>query len=134
MERSDEVEAVVLRLYEAMRHADLNVIDGLIAKEDVLFVGTDAGEWWKHRPSMLEAFRDQMETAGGFDILDASPIGYAEADVGWFADQPVMRLPDGSGLNMRHTGVLHRVEGEWLFVHSHLSVGADINEELLRRG
>ena len=79
---------------------------------------------------MLDAFREQLEAAGGFDILDENPTGYSEGDVGWFADQLSMRLPDDTVVPLRHTGVLRRVDGEWLFIQSHLSVGANINETL----
>ena len=130
MERSSEVEAAVRRLYDAMRDDDADLVGDLIADDDLVFVGTDVGEWWQDRPSMLDVFRDQLDSAGGFDIQDESPVGYAEGDVGWFADQPSMRLPDGAVVPMRHTGVLRRRDGDWLFVQSHLSVGAEINDEL----
>ncbi len=122
MQRSDEVEALLKTMYDLMRAGDGDAAAQLIADGDgVLFVGTDAARG---------AFREQLEATGGFDIDPGDLRGYAEGDVGWFNDQPTMRLPDGTVVPMRMTGVAQRSDSTWVVVQGHLSVAASINETL----
>lgn len=118
-------------MYELMRTGDAESLIELIAEDGVIFVGTDAEEWWQEDLAALHAaFREQLEATGGFDIFDEDPVGYSDGDVGWFSDHGSLRLPDGTVVPMRQTGVLRRVDGEWRIVQSHASVPADINERL----
>jgi hypothetical protein len=97
----------------------------------VLLVGTDSGEWWDNTDDARAALREQLgASGGGFDIDPGEMRGYAEGDVGWFDDQPTMRLPDGTVLRMRMTGVAQRSDSTWVVVQAHLSVAASINETL----
>ncbi len=131
MQRSDEVEALLKTMYDLMRAGDGDAAAQLIADGDgVLFVGTDADEWWNSTDAARGAFREQLEATGGFDIDPGDLRGYAEGDVGWFNDQPTMRLPDGTVVPMRMTGVAQRSDSTWVVVQGHLSVAASINETL----
>ena len=75
------------------------------------------------------AFREQLESTGGFDIAAGGPVGYAEGAVGWAADQPTMGIGE-QRVPMRMTCVLRRVDGNWRIVQGHLSVAANINQDL----
>jgi hypothetical protein len=97
----------------------------------VLFVGTDAGEWWDSAHATRAALREQLEATGGFDIHPGELRGFADGDVGWFHDQPSIRMPDGTVVPMRMTGVAHHSGDSWVVVRGHLSVAASINETLL---
>jgi hypothetical protein len=131
MKRSDEVEAVLKTMYDLMRAGDGDAAAQLIADGDgVLLVGTDSGEWWDNTDDARAALREQLEASGGFAIDPGEMRGYAEGDVGWFDDQPTMRLPDGTVLRMRMTGVAKRSDSTWVVVQAHLSVAASINETL----
>jgi hypothetical protein len=131
MQRSDEVEALLKRLYELMRAGDGDRAVQLIADGDgVIFVGTDADEWWNSTSAARAALREQLEATGGFDIEPGDVRGYADGDVGWYDDQPTMRLPDGTVVPMRLTGVARRSGDSWVVVQGHLSVAASINETL----
>lgn len=131
MQRSADIEAQVNRMYDLMRAGDGDAAAQLIADgEGVIFVGTDADEWWNSTDAARAAFREQLEATGGFDIEPGDPRGYAEGNVGWFDDQPNMRLPDGTVVPMRMTGVVRRSDGTWVVVQGHLSVAASINERL----
>jgi hypothetical protein len=48
--------------------------------------------------------------------------------MGWVADRPRAVLPDGNAISTRLTGVLRQEEGEWRFVHIHISVGVPDEE------
>jgi hypothetical protein len=131
MKRSGEIEAFLESMYDLMRAGDGEAAARLIAGgTDVLFVGTDADEWWNSSDAARAAFREQLEATGGFDIEPGELRGYDDGDIGWFDDQPKMRMPDGTIVPMRLTGVVRRSNGGWALVQGHLSVAASINESL----
>lgn len=129
MERSTDVEAFAERMYELMRAGDGDTLAALIADEGALFVGTDAEEWWDTPEASKAAFREQMEASGGFDIHAGGVVGYVDGDVGWLADQPVMRIGEHE-MTMRMTGVVRRDGDGWAIVQGHLSVAASVNDDL----
>jgi SnoaL-like domain len=131
VERSPEIEQFVHGMYAAMRAGEGKAAAGMVADGDgVLFVGTDADEWWDSTSVARAAFQAQMEATGGFDMVNMDPRGYREGDVGWFSDQPGMRFPDGTVMPMRLTGVVRLSDGAWRMVQGHLSLPAAVNEEL----
>jgi hypothetical protein len=77
-----------------------------------------------------QAFREQLEATGGFDIRASEDlVCYADGNVGWMADRPMMKVGD-QDVQMRMTTVVCRVEGVWKVVHGHLSVASNVNETL----
>lgn len=119
MERSTEVESFVGEMYALMRDGDAKGCAELLDDEVTIFIGTDADEWWDTPAASKAAFQEQLESTGGFDITAGGPIGYADEGIG---DQ---RVP------MRMTTVLRRADGKWRIVQGHLSVAANINQDLL---
>lgn len=135
MERSSDVETVVRRMYEGIRRGDADAVIELVAEDGVVFVGTDADDWWRDDLDALHAaIREQLGTTEGFDMFDEDPVCYSDGDFAWFSDQPSIRLPDGAVVPMRQTGALRRLDGEWRIVLSHLSVAANVNERLFGEG
>jgi hypothetical protein len=131
MKRSGEIETFLKNMYDLMRAGDGEAAARLIADgTDVLFVGTDADEWWNSSDAAQGAFREQLEATGGFDIEPGELRGYDDGEIGWFDDQPKMRMPDGTIVPLRLTGVARRSNGGWTLVQGHLSVAASINESL----
>ena len=97
-------------------------------------IGT-AGEWLEGREQLLAALEAQMNEMEGFRMeAGEEPHCYEEGSMGWVADRPRVVLPDGT-IWTRLTGVVRQEEGEWRFVHLHLSVGVPDEEvvELQRR-
>jgi hypothetical protein len=131
MERAGEVEQLVERMYEQMRAGDGEAAGGLIADgAGVLVIGTDADEWWDSSAVARQAMREQHEAAGAFDIRAGGVRAQVRGDVGWFDDRPTMRLPDGTEMVMRVSGVATRADGDWRIVQLHVSVAASVNEAL----
>ena len=68
--------------------------------------------------------------AAGLQFLAGNIQAHSEGSVGWFADQPTLKMADGSEAPARITGVFRREEGAWKLVQFHFSVGVQ-NEEAL---
>jgi ketosteroid isomerase-like protein len=97
-------------LLQAFAHSDIATIRRLCA-EDVLLVGTDAGELWRGRDSVLEAF------AGTFDLdvrWTAVPLTGDE----WVFGTCLFTEQRGSETPARVTMVFH----DGLLAHAHYSV------------
>lgn len=129
---SSELRERTLRYIEAIATGDSRTLDNLIAGErDVLVIGTDPNEWWADRDTAYHAFDTQMaEMGGGFPIVASDPVAFEEGSVGWAADRPRLRMPDGSEAPFRLTLVFHRENDGWKVVQSHASLGVR-NEEAL---
>ena len=138
MRRSAEVRDTLLRFYEVFSALDLEGFAQIIAQEDegVLVIGTDPGDWAEGRERWIAAREALMHTMEGLRLeAGEEPRGYEEGSMGWVADQPRAVLPDGT-ISTRLTGVVRQEEeGEWRFVHLHLSVGVPDEEvvELQKR-
>lgn len=75
-------------------------------------------------------FRAQIqEQGGGIPIVAGNIDAYSEGDIGWFADRSLFNLADGTDIPFRHTGVLHKEDGEWKFIQLHASIGVSNEEE-----
>ena len=136
MQHSAEVRDTLLRFYEVFSTQDLQSLAQLVAQqvEGVLAIGT-AGEWLEGPEQWVAATEALMHEVEGFRMeAGEDPHCYEEGSMGWVADRPKAVLPDGT-ISTRLTGVVRQEEGEWRFVHLHLSVGVPDEEvvELQRR-
>lgn len=124
MAPSAEVRDTMLEFYRRMLAGEAERANDLISRDPaMIFIGS-AGEWVDDQAALRSG--TQVDTEG----LEAgpSPVGYANGDVGWFADQPEWVFADGSRAQMRMSAVLqHEPEG-WRIVHAHLSVAVPDNE------
>lgn len=132
MERSSEVERLVHEFAGVINGNDPDAVDELFSAGEVRVIGTDPNEYWgPDRADVVKVLQVQIaELAGQVVITPNHPEGYAEGDIGWVADQPVLRLPDGSEMATRFTGVVHREGGRWRYVQLHYSIGVS-NEEAI---
>ena len=130
MQSDAELKNVTLRFYEALSGGDDAAIERLISHQTgVLVIGTDPDEWWADYATIVQMFKAQMdEMGGGFPILAGDIQAYRDGNVGWVADRPALKLPDGNTMRFRMTAVLHREEGEWKFVQWHVSLGVSNQE------
>jgi ketosteroid isomerase-like protein len=99
-------------LLHAFARSDVEAIAELCA-EDVLLVGTDAGERWDGRASVVSAF------AGAFD-LSVDWVGEPTIGDDWLFGDVVFGLPDGGRQAARVTMVF--CDGR--LAHAHYSVAA----------
>jgi hypothetical protein len=132
MQRNAELAEYLTRLYALFATGDVSLADELLSSEaDILGVGTDPREWW-----LGDAFRDAARTqpaemhAAGLRFEPGEVLACSEGSIGWFADQPTLKLPDGGDVPMRLTGICRQEDGAWKMVQLHLSIGI-MNEEAL---
>jgi SnoaL-like protein len=124
MAPSADVRDTMLEFYRRMLAGEAEAANELITRDPaMIFIGS-AGEWVDDQATLRSG--TQVETEG----LEAgpSPVGYANGDVGWFADQPEWIFADGSRAQMRMSAVLQREPEGWRIVHAHLSVAVPDNE------
>ncbi len=133
MERSKVIETLVSKVYEAMKRGDAGAVASLIATGSAsLMIGTDPDEWWSGAETVNAALKAQLDAMGGIDLVGGQPEGYSVGTVGWFADRPAFRLPDGSHVPVRLTGVAVLEGNAWKLAQTHVSVGVP-NEEVIGR-
>lgn len=129
MEQSSELKAVLLSFYEALTTGDIGFIKNITSRRDgVLMIGTDPNEWWADYETIIRINEAQIKEMGGIPIEAGDPQAFSQGSVGWVADQAKVKLPDGSEVPFRLTGVLHKENGEWKMIQWHVSIGVP-NEE-----
>lgn len=129
MERSSDLEGLTRELYDAMERGDGAFLADLISHgDDVVMIGSDPREWWRDFDTITRVWSKQLDELGGVKVEDADPHAYTSGDIGWMSDHPTMRLPDGTRIPFRLTGVYRREDEAWRLVQGHASIGV-ANEE-----
>jgi hypothetical protein len=129
MEKSSELKALLMSFYEALTQADIEFIKNFTSRRDgVLMIGTDPNEWWADYETIIRENEAEIKEMGGIPIEAGDPQAFSQGSVGWVADQAKVKLPDGSEVPFRLTGVLHKENGEWKMIQWHVSIGVP-NEE-----
>jgi hypothetical protein len=118
MAPSTEIRDTVLEMYRRMLAGEAEAANDLISRDPALIFIGSAGEWIDDQATLRSG--TQVPNEG----LEAgpNPIGYANGDVGWFADQPTWLFADGTRAEMRLSAVLQRELEGWRIVHVHMSV------------
>lgn len=136
MQRNDQLAGHFARVYTVFASGDPSTVsDWLSADRDVLGIGTDPDEWWvgEHLHRAFAAQVPEMNAAG-MQIHAGDVQAYSEGPVGWVADQPTLRLANGTEIPMRLTSVWRQEAGAWKMVQFHLSIGVPnevaLSEEL----
>lgn len=131
MQPSIELKELVLRTYEAMSKGDTSFYDTHLSRQDgVLIIGSDPNEWWTGYDTITQVFKAQMREMDGVSCLPGDPQAYSQGDVGWVADRPRFRLPNGAELPVRMSIVFVKEDGEWKVAHQHISIGVS-NEQVV---
>jgi hypothetical protein len=118
MSPSSEVRDTVLELYRRMLAGEAEAANDLISRDPALIFIGSAGEWIDDQ----DALRSGTQEPGEGLEAGLNPVGFANGDVGWFADQPSWLFADGTRAEMRLTAVLQREAVGWRIVNMHMSV------------
>ncbi len=117
MQRSPELEAWTRELFSTTDPE--RIIDAHSSSDDVVVIGTDEGEWIEGGDAVAAMWRATDVP----DVVVDDVRCYEEGNVAWMAGRVRFRLPDGSELPARITGVARRENDEWKIVQSHTSTG-----------
>jgi SnoaL-like domain len=124
MSQSTEIRDTVLEMYRRMLAGEAEAANDLISHDPALIFIGSAGEWVDDQATLRSGTQEPGE---GLEP-GPNPVGYANGDVGWFADQPSWLFADGTRAEMRLSAVLQREEPGWRIVHVHMSVAVPDNE------
>ena len=131
MEQSPELKEVILRYYDAFASGDYTIYERMLSQTDgLLGIGTDPNEWWDSHATLVRISKAQIQElkGAGVSFIPGDLQCYREGSVGWSADRPTLRLPDGTNLPLRMTTVFHQENGEWKMVQFHTSIGVPNSE------
>ena len=118
MAPSTEIRETVLEFCRHMLAGEADAANDLISRDPgLIFIGS-AGEWVDDQATL----RSGTQVPGEGVVAGPNPVGYANGDVGWFADMPTWHFADGTSAEMRMSAVLQREAEGWRIVHAHLSV------------
>ncbi len=124
MEESAEVREVAMHYFDAICRGDTGYLEQFVSHDSALLIGTDPNEWWTGYDKIIDIWKAQFEAVGGgFPIQARNMTAYRDGNVGWYAAQPMIRLPGGTGVPLRMTGVVRKQDGGWKLVSSHVSFG-----------
>ena len=118
MAPSNEVRDTVLQMYRLMLTGEGDAANEPISRDPALIFIGSAGEWIDDQTTL----RSGTQVAGEGLEPGPNPVGFANGDVGWFADQPTWLFADGTKAEMRLTAVLQHEAVGWRIVNVHMSV------------
>jgi adenylate cyclase len=130
MERSRELRALVLAMYEEFAACDPALLDVFAEDDGVVAIGTDPREWWLGGTVVKAVFKEQFAEIKRLEISPGDLHAYVNGEVGWVVDNPTMRFAGGIEWKPRATLIFERQSAHWRCVHWHLSLGQS-NEETL---
>jgi ketosteroid isomerase-like protein len=117
--RCAEVEALAVQWMALLKAGDAAAAIGLVSPDEAtLLAGSAPSDWYPGGRATIEHVREAITASGGLPFEPAAPAGWADGDVGWFAGQVRLALPD-KVIPLRMTGVAVRQEGRWRLVQVH---------------
>lgn len=118
MTPSTDVRDTVLQMYRHMLAGEGDAANELISRDPALIFIGSAGEWIDDQATL----RAGAQVPGEGLEAGPNPVGHANGDLGWFADQPTWLFADGTRAEMRLTAVLQHEAAGWRIVNVHMSV------------
>jgi SnoaL-like domain len=130
MDRSPEVEQLAVAWLASMKAGDTVAVARLFAaSEATTVIGNGADQWFTGDAYTRNRLDNSIGENGGIPFEPGSPIGWAQGDTGWFADQVTLVFP-AKTIPLRVTGVALRQDGTWRLVQLHVSAAVS-DEDLL---
>ena len=125
MERSSELEQLVVAWFESASGGDASLVDAHVsASEGTRLIGSDPGEVFAGGSAVAGFLRSEVEGAGGKASFAPSEIeAFSEGSVGWATANVTITMPDGRHVSPRWSAVFRTEDGVWRFVQTHASIG-----------
>lgn len=119
MKPSEELHDLMVQFYASMPKGEsIAFTENYISRMDgVLIIGNDPGEWFEGYEAILEWTKSLAELLGQTKIEVKYIKAYSEGTMGWAVGRATMKMPDGSEVTLRSTGVFHQENGSWKIVH-----------------
>lgn len=125
----EEVKATIEQFFEAMDTQDLNAMKKLIPETDsTVHIGTGKGEIWKGYNILNDATEEQFEGLEYYkaDIRDLTVTVTESRDVAWYFHKLDAEIKSRGNITRwkgaRFTGVLQKVDGQWVMAQTHVSI------------
>ena len=130
MEQSEEIKQVIRRMHASDSAGDVDAGMKFFSHQPgLIFIGTDPGNWWVGYDTInRRASENNQETGGGIRVEINELNAYTEGSIGWAVERDTVHMPNGRGVSVRATTILHREDGEWKIVHEHISIGVANSE------
>ena len=131
MDRSSELEQLVVAWFEAASSGDASLVDAHVSPGDgTRLIGSDPGEVFRGGSAVAQFLRSEVESAGGKATFSPADIeAFSEGTVGWATTNVTITMPDGKYVSPRWSAVFHMEDGLWKFVQTHASIGI-ANEDM----
>ena len=122
MQPTDEVKALILRLYEKLASGGVHeYARQLYSQQDgVLLIGSEPEDRYAGYEAILGFYRAAGDMVAEVQVDEI--LARVEGASGWVFDRVTARLPDGLEVPVRHTYVFHREGEAWKVIHAHISV------------
>ena len=128
MERSPDLEKLVVSWFDAATRGDPSMVDRHVSREEgTLLVGSDPNEWFPGKTA-AQFLRTEVKGSGGAVRSLTDIDAFTEGTVGWAMTRYTLTFPDGGSVSPRWSAVFHREDGEWKIVHLHASIGISNDE------
>ena len=123
MERSPELQDLVLAWFEAVSRGDTSLVDKHVSREAAArLIGSDPSEWLAGE-QVVEFLRNEVQKYGGNVMSSPSETeAFSEGTVGWATTSLTITMPDGKHVSPRWSAVFHQEDGDWRFVQTHASI------------
>ncbi len=123
MIQSSELINLIIQFYAAISSGEPSVpAQDLLSQENgFLALGSGPGEWWRDADVIIQGYQRRVAT-GGSEVRVSNIEAYQEGSVGWVVDRVTLKTHDGDHFPVRHTYILHQVEGKWKIIHAHYSL------------
>ncbi|MET0510118.1 MAG: nuclear transport factor 2 family protein [Thermoleophilaceae bacterium] len=130
MQRSPDIEALVLAWFQAATTGDPSLVAIHVSKADATrLIGSDPDEVFKGGPAVAEFLKGEVDGAGGHaEFTPTDTEAFSEGSVGWATTHVTITMPDGKHVSPRWSAVFRQEDGVWKFVQTHASIGVPNDE------
>ena len=124
-----EVKKTVDTFFQAYADKDFETFSKFFAIDrDILFIGTTENEYLVGRETVLNSYKDQLNTLEftSIEIQKESIQVHSSGNVAWITRVDNVKARSGDVtfdlIGLRWTAILEKINGEWVFVYSHTSL------------
>ena len=124
-----EVKQTIDAFHQAYFNKNFETFSKFFAIDrDILFLGTSNNEYLVGRENVLNSYKESINTIEftNVDIQKESIHVHSSGNIAWITRIDNVKAKSGDmtfDLNgLRWTAILEKINGEWVFVHSHTSL------------